>query len=147
MEICKLDAEMLVLTTLLEGQLERALGMASFAIVQTSDETAENYVQRIKDEALDRLVLAHNPPQEDDYRPTVEELQAAAPQSVMDVVNAVPMPDPMPDLPPVINVQDVNYAAAMAAPVADDNELLPDGPDDRLQAQRDAEMDDEELLF
>ena len=142
MEICKLDAEMLVLTTLLEGQLERALGMASFAIVQTSDETAENYVQRIKDEALDRLVLAHNPPQEDDYRPTVEELQAAAPQSVMDIVNAVPMPDPMPDLPPVINV-----AAVMAAPVADDNELLPDGPDDRLQAQRDAEMDDEELLF
>ena len=142
MEICKLDAEMLVLTTLLEGQLERALGMASFAIVQTSDETAANYVQRIKDEALDRLVLAHNPPQEDDYRPTVEELQAAAPQSVMDVINAVPMPDPMPDLPPVINV-----AAVMAAPVADDNELLPDGPDDRLQAQRDAEMDDEELLF
>ncbi len=142
MNICKLDAEMLVLTTLLEGQLERALGMASFAIVQTSDETAANYVQRIKDEALDRLVLAHNPPQEDDYRPTVEELQAAAPQSVMDVVNAVPMPDPMPDLPPVINV-----AAVMAAPVADDNELLPDGPDDRLQAQRDAEMDDEELLF
>jgi hypothetical protein len=142
MEICKLDAEMLVLTTLLEGQLERALGMASFAIVQTSDETAENYVQRIKDEALDRLVLAHNPPQEEDYRPTVEELQAAAPQSVMDIVNAVPMPDPMPDLPPVINV-----AAVMAAPVADDNELLPDGPDDRLQAQRDAEMDDEELLF
>jgi len=59
MDICKLDAEMLVLTTLLEGQLERALGMASFALVQTDDETAENYVQRIKDEALDRLVLAH----------------------------------------------------------------------------------------
>lgn len=58
MEICKLDAEMLVLTTILEGQLERALGMASFAIVQTSDETAENYVQRIKDEALD-LSLIH----------------------------------------------------------------------------------------
>ncbi len=140
MEICKLDAEMLVLTTILEGQLERALGMASFAIVQTSDETAENYVQRIKDEALDRLVLAHNPPQEDDYRPTVEELQAAAPQSVMDIVNAVPMPDPMPDLPPVINV-----AAVMAAPVADDDDDM--GPDDRLQAERDAAMDDEELLF
>ena len=139
MEICKLDAEMLVLTTLLEGQLERALGMASFAIVQTSDETAENYVQRIKDEALDRLVLAHNATQED-HGPTVEELQAAAPQSVMDVVNAVPMPDPMPDLPPVLDV-----AAVMAAPVADDDDDM--GPDDRLQAKRDAAMEDEELLF
>lgn len=123
MKICKLDAEMLVLTTLLEGQLERALGMASFAIVQTEDETAENYVQRIKDEALDRLVLEHKAQANVEEDARIEAMMASA--SKLE-----------PNHPALMSKE----AIAEVMEHDDDPRFDDDmGPDDRLQAERDAE--------
>ena len=128
MNISKLNAEILVLTTLLEGQLERALGMASFALVQTDDETAENYVQRIKDEALDRLVLAHN-----EQANIAEDVRVeAAMASAVDLSDHGPT-----ELP-------ASHPALLSPETVEEMMDEDMGPDDREQAKRDAE---DELLF
>tara|TARA_B100000780_G_scaffold274081_1_gene238592 strand:- start:2330 stop:2725 length:396 start_codon:yes stop_codon:yes gene_type:complete len=113
MTITNLHAEQLILTTLLDGNQERALGMAAFACVFTDDDSAECYVTRIKDEALDRLIASSpdfNLELHDDDVLSVEELMADVPPEVAVVLDAIA---PQPPLPPVLDV-----AAVMAAPAS-----------------------------
>ena len=133
MTITNIDAEQLIFTTLIEGNQERALGMAAFACVFTDDDNAEDYVARIKEEAIDRLLAtaAIDPDANlelHDAGPTVEELMSDVPPQVAAVLDTIA---PQPPLPPVLDV-----AAVMAAPIID-----------KVQATAPVTQTAEELLF
>jgi len=109
MDITTLEAEKMIFSMLLEGKRDVAYGMAVFAMTGTDDVTADDMISRIKDEAMSRM------------------LDVVAESD--DEIVAVDLSDHGPtELDPP--------HPALITEMMDEDDM---GPDDRLQAERDAQ--------